>query len=389
MNTSFQQLADTRICYLPRLRTSYHVIYLAVIIAIAAALIASRFLYTDIFTRADGVIRPSTERAEIRAVVGGIIDSLLVKEGDIIHEGQTMVKIKDLQYAGRLKALDSEMEEYRRYLHDLRLLTGKEAQAASLRSKVYSDQLGRHLSIQKEKRGVLDKLALELQVDTKLAEEKIISPKEFYDAGHRHRQAIDGYESFLREQQVAWQQDLAKYQLAVSQLESQRKQVLADASLLTIRAATSGVVQGVNDLYTGSYLQAGQLICTVSPENGLVGECYVKSRDVGLLYQGQPVRYQLEAFNYNYFGEMTGKVMSIDKDLSLLNNTPVIKLRCSFDSTVVHLKNGYTGRLRKGLNFQASFFIARRSCWQLLFDKLDDWFNPQRPVQNEPDETRG
>ena len=31
---------------------------------------------------------------------------------------------------------------------------------------------------------------------------------------------------------------------------------------------------------------------------------------------------------------------------------------------------------KKGMTVQARFIVARRSFWQLLFDKVDNWLNP-------------
>ena len=41
------------------------------------------------------------------------------------------------------------------------------------------------------------------------------------------------------------------------------------------------------------------------------------------------------------------------------------------------LKNGYTVSLTKGLSLHAEFTIARRSLYQLIYDKADDWLNPK------------
>ena len=39
-------------------------------------------------------------------------------------------------------------------------------------------------------------------------------------------------------------------------------------------------------------------------------------------------------------------------------------------------ENEYKGLLKKGMNFSAHFIIARRSLFELLYDKVDDWVNP-------------
>jgi hypothetical protein len=86
--------------------------------------------------------------------------------------------------------------------------------------------------------------------------------------------------------------------------------------------------------------------------------------------------FQVDAFDYNYFGILKGRVIFIDNDYTVEGNEPVFKVRCSFDSRPFHLKNGFSAVLKKGMSFQSRFIIGRRSLWQLMFDKLDDWLNP-------------
>jgi membrane fusion protein, peptide pheromone/bacteriocin exporter len=107
----------------------------------------------------------------------------------------------------------------------------------------------------------------------------------------------------------------------------------------------------------------------------------VASKDIGFLKIGQPVQFQMEAFDYNYFGGLVGKILAIDNDYTLINNTAMFKVKCGIDKKLLSLKNGYTGQLKKGLNFQARFKVTNRSLWQLLFDKLDDWLNPIKSNQ--------
>jgi HlyD family secretion protein len=44
----------------------------------------------------------------------------------------------------------------------------------------------------------------------------------------------------------------------------------------------------------------------------------------------------------------------------------------------VHTRNGVKGNLKKGMTFQARFILTKRSLFQLLYDKADDWMNPAR-----------
>lgn len=55
---------------------------------------------------------------------------------------------------------------------------------------------------------------------------------------------------------------------------------------------------------------------------------------------------------------------------------PLFRVRCSLDQTYLELQNGFRGDIKKGMTFQARFIVSRRSLFQLLYDKVDDWLNP-------------
>ena len=173
-----------------------------------------------------------------------------------------------------------------------------------------------------------------------------------------------------------WQQELAKYRLEISQFLTQQKQIQVASNLYEIKSPVSGTIQNINTKYAGGFMQAGESLCTISPETALIAECYVSTQEVGLIRTHQEVKYQVDAFDYHYFGILTGKVESVDNDFTVVDNKPVFKIHCSFDSTQLHLKNGFKGHLKKGLTLQARLVVTERTLWQLLWDKLDDWFNP-------------
>jgi membrane fusion protein, peptide pheromone/bacteriocin exporter len=126
-------------------------------------------------------------------------------------------------------------------------------------------------------------------------------------------------------------------------------------------------------------VQAGEVLAIISPGAALIAECYINTRDIGLLKLNQPAIFQVDAFDYNYFGILTGKILSIDSDFTVIDNKPAFKVRCILNSSQLYLRNGFTGEIKKGMTLQARFAVTRRSLWQLLFDKIDDWLNPDAP----------
>jgi multidrug resistance efflux pump len=359
---------------------------LYLLLGILATMASLPFIYTDISIKTSGITRPITERTEIRSIISGMIDSLFYTEGERVQKNATILRIKDLTTKNIQTRNQLEIKQREQFIHDLVVLTSDTVISSSLvdqlNSPLFKEQASRFIHQKTEHEASLKKANREIEIHAALAKEKIISPKEFFDIQINQEKIQSSYHAFIQEQVSVWLQELAKYRSELSQYQLQKQQVSIDAGYYQITAPVSGIIQGMNTRYNGGLLQANELLCTISPEEAIIGECYVQSKDVGLLKKGQIVRYQLEAYNYNYFGILTGKIISIDNDFTVLENKPVFKVRCSFDKHQLHLKNGFAGQLKKGLGFQASFVVTRRSLWELLFDKLDDWLNPNAPSNN-------
>ena len=362
----------------------FNYLYIFIILCSIIFLTSLPFIYTDISIKSTGITRPVTERTEVKPIMTGIIESIFYKEGDKVEKDAVILRLKDPNTKGKVILNNFEINQRELFIHDLSILTTSlELETSTidkLTAPLYKQQLAKFTHQKQDLEASINKAKKELDINTPLANDKIISGKEFYDIQINYQKLQSSYKAFVQEQLSTWQQELARYKLELSQYKQALNVVNTDATYYLVKAPTSGIIQGINTRYQGGLLQANETLCTISPEGDLIGECYVPTREIGLLKIGQPVRYQMEAFDYNYFGVLTGKVATIDNDFTVINNTPVFKVRCSFDSTQLHLKNGFTGKLKKGLNFQARFIVARRSLWQLLYDKMDDWLNPNAPT---------
>ncbi len=345
------------------------IIYIILLLFILASIFILKFIYIDISVKVQGLTRPLNERTEVRSVISGIIETVFYKEGDTVTKEAVILRIKDQNTKSKRLLNNYETKQRQQFVHDLEILTNssnytKEGEIgietiSLLQSPLYKEQLNKYIHQKEQQEAALKKATKEVEMNAPLAKEKVISPKEFFDVQNNYDRINSTYKAFITEQLTNWQQDLARYHLELSQYQQQNQQINADASYYDVKAPVSGVIQGINIRYAGGLVQANETICSISPEGSLIGECYVQTKDVGLLKIGQSAMYQVEAFNYNYFGSLTGKIISIDNDFTVINNTPVIKVRCSFDSTQLHLKNGFTGKLQKGLNFQARFIVGQ------------------------------
>jgi membrane fusion protein, peptide pheromone/bacteriocin exporter len=382
MLTSDNKISNTTISYLPRLSKSSYALYWTILLLVVASLVSLPLIRTTIAVGAQGITRPSEERTEVKLVIGGIIDTIYYHEGDSVKKGATLLRIKDMVSPGKRILNNFQINQHGQFIHDLKLLTSgepNEALISRLVSPVYREQLSHYLHQKSDQDATLKKATKELNMNTALVKGRAITQKEFFDTQVQFDKANGSYKAFLVEQQSNWQQDMARYNLELSQYKQELGQINADASYYEVKAPVSGTLQGINNRYAGGILQPNETLCTISPNGNLLGECYILPKDIGLIKVGQKARFQIGAFNYNYFGVLTGKVIAIDNDFTTINNNPLFKVRCRFDNMQLHLKNGFAGNLQKGLTFQVRFIIGERTLWQLLWDKIDDWLNPSAP----------
>ncbi len=143
-------------------------------------------------------------------------------------------------------------------------------------------------------------------------------------------------------------------------------------------APINGTLLNVKPQELGSFINAGVQIGEISPDTDLFVECYVSPSDIGLLQKNTAINFQVDAFNYNQWGLATGEVIEIGKDIEVLNDEPVFKVRCKMNEKYLQLKNGFQGNLKKGMTLNANFELTKRSLYDLLYDKMDDWLNPSR-----------
>lgn len=101
-----------------------------------------------------------------------------------------------------------------------------------------------------------------------------------------------------------------------------------------------------------------------------------KAKDFGLLKEGMEARFQISAYDFNQWGIITGEISEISNDVTVLNNQPVFIVKSRLDKTYLELESGYRGSLKKGMTMQARFTVTRRSLFQLLYENVNDWLNP-------------
>ena len=110
----------------------------------------------------------------------------------------------------------------------------------------------------------------------------------------------------------------------------------------------------------------------------LIVESTVSPINIDLIRKNQKVKFQSDPFNYNQWGLLEGKVIDIDRSITIQGEQAFFRVRSIMNTSEMRLESGYKTTVSKGMTLTTRYTIARRSLYNLLFDKMNDWLNPKQ-----------
>jgi HlyD family secretion protein len=360
-------------------RVSSKIIYSILLLSIITICVALPYIFLDIYSSAQGIIKAEKEKNQLASLYSGKIKDIFITENQTVQKGDTLLNIDNTVVKDKLNLLSNQLEEIKLFVHDLNYLTNsKKLSQDSLQSFSYQKQHIQHTQKLRELQIRYAKVKRDFKRQEKLFKKNVIAKVEYQNNRYNLELALSELNHFKIQQRNQWQSELTQQNNKLKELESTLLQYKEEQNNYIILAPINGTIQNLIGLEVGNFITASSLLAEISPDTDLIAECYIKPADIGLLKPNTIVKIQVDAFNYNQWGMATGKIISVSKDISFVNNTPMFKVICSLDQKQLRLKNGFQGKLKKGMTFNARFFITNRSAFDLLYDTVDDWLNPSK-----------
>lgn len=280
-----------------------------------------------------------------------------------------------------------QQSEKKGFIQDLSRLVKLDSvmlfQSSGFESSLYAQQYSQFKYNLLENLQHQEKELKELKADRTLYGEKVIAMRDYDAKEFEFKKLTAQYRLLLEKQITSWQGELNTHEATLTQLIAEERQLKEEQEQYRIQSPITGTIQQVLGKYSGSYINPGEKLCTVSPNDSLWAECYVSPSEIGFLEKGMEVNFQIDAFNYNDWGVLNGNVVDIADDYVLIDNEPVFKVKCVIPDLSLTLKNGRTAEVKKGMTFQVRFLVTRRNLYQLIYDKADDWLNPIRNTSSD------
>jgi multidrug resistance efflux pump len=357
-------------------------IYWLVLLALVASLAALPFIYVDVSVQDAGIIRPVVEKTEIRAAITERVDSVYAKEGEILNQGDTILTFLSATPDFQIDYQQKRLIDMKEHLSDLAFLS-KGLKPDSFCSASRRQEYFLYMQRRMEQETNLYKAQKDWERNKILFDKGVIAAEEYENYRYGYDKERNALASLKNSQLSQWQNDLNTYANSLDEMTNGLNQELKGRENYVIINPVKGVLDQFNGIYAGSTVQAGTLLAVVSPDSMLYAEIQVSPRNIGYITKEMPVHIQVGSFNYNEWGTVAGKVAEISSDFmtDASGQNPFYKVKCTMNKNYLIRKNGVKGSLKKGMSVSAHFMITRRSLFDLLYQKMDDWANPTQYTQ--------
>ncbi|TCO08346.1 HlyD family secretion protein [Natronoflexus pectinivorans] len=354
---------------------SFSLIYIGLIVAIVTAFLLLPVIKITVSTQARDIVRSVSENVNVLTSIYGQVRYSNITEGKSISKGDTLLVLRSDRIDEQIRHNSFQKAENHEYINDLNhLIVGDY-------NLVNSPRFRQEMSQYKAK---LDELDVSFQLIEKefllakhLFDEKVTAEMEYVQAKNQYELFYSQIELFQKQAKNNWMSEQTSLIRENTHIESTILQLEEEKTQYVLTAPDSGTLSQTLGIQSNSFVSPGVILGQISPDDDIIVECYISPKDIGFIFPGQSVRIQVDAFNYNQWGLIYGEVMHVSEDIILDGNNPVFRVRCSIFEDHLLLKSGHKGYLKKGMTLTGRFDLTRRSLFQLLFDKVDNWLNPK------------
>ena len=339
------------------------------VIAIFVFLLWAKFALIDEITRGDGEIIPSGENQIIQNLEGGIVEEILVSDGQEVKKGQVLIRIDNQKSKSsftsneiKANALEAKITRLRAEAEGKKFLVSPELMEkvptiVENEKSLYitnKRQLNSKLSGLEEK--LLQKKQELSEAESQLghlkssyrmikAEVRMTKPmvakgvrskidflklqREENEVGSKYdstKQSIPRLESAIKEVQNSIDEvnymfkgdAKVKMNEAVSELRALQETSTAledEVSRTVVRSPMDGIVQRLFVHTVGGVIKPGADIMEIVPSGqNLLVEVKIKPSDIAFIYFGQKAIVKFSAYDFAIYGGLDGKVVLISAD---------------------------------------------------------------------------
>jgi len=333
---------------------------------VVAALAWAALAKLDIVATAEGKLVPAGYLKIVQPSEQGVIKEIFVREGELVREGQVLMRMDTALLAADGRALAAEYHTKRLALRRIEAqLAGKPlARDADDPPGLYAQTEAQHAAnvaayqnALAQERSTLDRARHDLAA-AKEVRAKLLAVLPHYREQEKAFEKLskDGFAGRLmytdkQRERIEKEQDLKSQeftigaaQATIAQSEKRLAQISADyqrslqaeraeaapqaerlrqelakqqhrQELLELRAPQSGTVKDLATHTPGTVVAPGTILMTIVPQGEqLRAEVWVSNDDIGFVRARQPAKIKLAAFTFQKYGMLEGAVAQVSAD---------------------------------------------------------------------------
>jgi len=321
---------------------------------------------TDEVVVAPGKLEPLGSVKDIQMPVGGVVQDILVKEGQQVKADQILLRLDTEADLDLRESLDETIALKREQLSLKQEERVQYLELNSTEQRVLRENL------------VLQQELLERYRD--LAEQGASPEIQLLQQADRVQQVEGQLEKITvdRDRQLALlDQQIQTLKSDLSRLGSDRTGQVVKLRYQEIRSPVDGVVFDLKPSATGFVARGSEPVMTIVPIDTLEARVAVPSNKIGFIHQGQPTDLSVDSYRATDFGVLEGVVRKIGSDALPPDPTTGVAgysfpVDIQLKSQSLVLKDGQVLPLQVGMSLTANIKLRKVSYLQLLLGGLRD-----------------
>jgi multidrug efflux pump subunit AcrA (membrane-fusion protein) len=217
-----------------------------------------------------------------------------------------------------------------------------------------------------QKGGISEVDLIKLKLDLAGSEKDLSVAQRTVQQVNLDRQRIETEHARLRGEQ---QSEIEKLKMRIGALKTDLENT--QQNLLTVRSPYEGVVISMDQRTVGSFVQQGQVLCQLAPKDAKPrSRMTLNEAGFPKLAIAQRVRYFFDAFPYQRYGAVTGKLDWISPSAVTTTDGSHFVALGSLDRDNISPRAGQVLALRVGMRGQAHIIVGGRTLIEYAFEPI-------------------
>ena len=321
---------------------------------------------TDEIIIVPGKIIPIGKVKEIKMPMSGVIETIKIKEGDLVDKNQVLMRIESDTNSNLSTTLEYSIKIKKQQIDSLNSQILKTQEIYSENRKVLKDKLNTYENIS-------DRYQT-------LFEEGAVSELDFLE----QKTKFQSLKSDLLQFEMDWttkskSQEVQMQELknSLNQLEGQLEENNLNLGKKSINSPVDGYIFDLKPVVPGYSAQMTETIVKIVPMGDLIAYVEIPSSDIGFVKEGMDVEISIDSYPATDFGVIKGLIMTIgtdalEPDPNEQRNQFVYPARIELENQKLILKKGGELDLKVGMSLQGNIKLRKVSYLQLLFTNFKD-----------------